>query len=124
SERAGDFSAAAAAAVKTTYPTIYDPATGLPFANNQIPAGKIDPTAAKITSLFPAPTVSGIALNNFFRNAGLMDDGGRYSGRVDWQPDAKDSVFTRITFTNRNRYIPGNFGGIADGTSSSSQGRQ
>ena len=75
-------------------------------------------------SLFPAPAVPGVELNNFFRNAGLMDDGWRYSGRIDWQPDEKDTVFTRITFTNRNRFIPGNFGGIADGTSSSSQGRQ
>jgi len=74
--------------------------------------------------LFPAPTVAGLALNNFFRNAGLTDDGARYSGRIDWQPDSKNSIFTRLTFTNRNRFIPGNFGGIADGTASSSQGRQ
>jgi len=123
-ERIGDFSPAAAAAVHTAYPTIYDPTTGTPFANNQIPAGKIDPVAAKLMALFPAPTVAGLALNNFFRNAGLLDDGGRFSGRIDWQPDARDTIFTRLTFTNRNRDIPGNFGGIADGTASSSQGRQ
>src|SRR5262249_25732635 len=100
-ERIGDFSAAAGAAVHTTYPTIYDPTNGQPFANSQIPSTKIDPLATKIMSLFPAPTVPGVELNNFFRNAGLMDDGWRYSGRIDWQPNEKDTVFTRITFTNR-----------------------
>ncbi len=123
-ERIGDFSAAAGAAEHINYPTIYDQSTGAPFPGNKIPAGAIDPVAAKIMALFPAQTVSGIALNNFFRNANLMDDGMRYSGRIDWQPDEKDTLFTRITFTNRNRFIPGNFGGIADGTGSSSQGRQ
>ena len=38
-----------------------------------------------------------------------MDDGDRFSGRIDWQSDAKNTVFTRFTFTNRNRFIPGNF---------------
>lgn len=123
-ERAGDFSAAAGAAVGTKYPTIFDPLTGQPFANNQIPANRLDPVAVKLINLFPAPTVPGIELNNFFRNANLSDDTGRYSGRVDWQPDAKDSVFTRYSYSTRQRFIPGNFGGIADGTASSSQGRQ
>ena len=123
-ERIGDFSAAAGAAEHISYPTLYDQTNGVPFVNNQIPAGRIEPLATKLMNLFPGQTVPGAALNNFFRNANLMDDGWRYSGRIDWQPDQKDSIFTRITFTNRNRFIPGNFGGIPDGTGSSSQGRQ
>jgi len=68
-ERVGDFSAAAATAVGVSaYPTIYDPSTGLPFANNQIPQGSIDPFAAKIMALFPTPNLPG-ELNNFVRNA-------------------------------------------------------
>jgi hypothetical protein len=123
-ERIGDFSAAAGAAQHITYPVLYDQSNGAPFPLNQIPASKIEPLATKMVNLFPGQTVPGVALNNFFRNANLMDELWRYSGRIDWQPDEKDSVFTRITFTNRNRFIPGNFGGIADGTGSSSQGRQ
>lgn len=121
-ERIGDFSPAAGAAEHINYPVLYQ-SNGVPFPNNQITSG-LDPAALKIMQLFPAQTVAGQALNNFFRNANLMDDGQRYSGRIDWQADDKDSVFTRITFTNRNRFIPGNFGGIADGTASSAQGRQ
>ena len=123
-ERVGDFSAAAGAAVNVKYPTIYDPRNGQPFGNNQIPGNRLDPVAVKLINLFPAQTVPGIELNNYFRNAGLLDDTGRYSGRVDWQPDPKDSVFTRYSYSTRFRNIPGNFPGLADGTASSSQGRQ
>jgi len=59
-ERIGDFSVAAAAANGISgYPTIYDPTTGLPFANNQIPADRIDPNATKIMALFPLPNRTG-----------------------------------------------------------------
>jgi Carboxypeptidase regulatory-like domain/TonB dependent receptor-like, beta-barrel/TonB-dependent Receptor Plug Domain len=35
--------------------TIIDPATGLPFLNNQIPAGRISPIATKLLDLLPVP---------------------------------------------------------------------
>lgn len=122
-ERIGDFSAAAAAAAGTTYPTIYDPLTGAPFANNQIPANRIDPFMTKIMGLFPLPNLPG-AVNNYTRNAGLLDDNDNYTGRVDWIPTTRDTVFARYTYSNRARQIPGNFGGIADGTTTSAWGNQ
>lgn len=124
-ERIGDFSPAAAAAngFSTPYPTIFDPTTGAPFPNNQIPAGDIDPFATKIMALFPEPNLPG-ATNNFIRNALLTDDGDSYNGRVDWVPSQKDTVFVRYSYSNRNRSIPGFFGGIGDGTSTSAWGRQ
>ena len=120
-ERVGNFSAAAGAAVHTTYPTIYR--DGLPVPGNIIPAGGISPVAAAVMALFPEPTVAGAALNNYFRNANLTDDTDRYSARVDWQASDKDSVFTRYTWSNRDRNSPGLFPGLADGTQSSSQGK-
>ena len=123
-ERIGDFSpAAAAAAGIKPYPTIYDPSTGLPFANNQIPTGEIDPFATKIMGLFPLPNLPG-QLNNYARNAQLTDDGDTYNGRVDWVATPQNSVFVRYTNSNRNRFIPGFYGGIGDGTSTSAWGRQ
>ena len=74
-------------------------------------------------ALFPEPTVAGAELNNYFRNADLTDNTDRYSTRVDWQASDKDSVFTRYTWSNRDRNSPGLFPGIADGTQSSSQGK-
>ncbi len=122
-ERIGDFSAAAAAAAGTTYPTIYDPLTGQPFANNIIPQNRIDPSMAKIMALFPQPNLPG-AVNNYTRNAGLLDDNNNYTGRVDWSPTGRDTVFARYTYSSRARQIPGNFGGIADGTTTSAWGNQ
>jgi hypothetical protein len=123
-ERIGDFSAAAAAtAGVSAYPIIYDPTTQQPFANNRIPASRLDTSMQKMMALFPLPVLPG-ENNNFARNAGVTDDNDRYSGRVDWTPTSADSVFTRYSWATRSRFIPGNFGGLADGTSTSAFGRQ
>ncbi|HEY6345892.1 MAG TPA: TonB-dependent receptor [Bryobacteraceae bacterium] len=119
-ERIGNFSAAAAAAAHTTYPTIY--LNGSPAPNNIIPQSALSPVAESIMALFPEPTVAGADLNNYFRNAPLTDNTNRYSTRADWQASDKDSVFWRFTWSDRGRNSPGLFSGIADGTSSSSQG--
>ncbi len=123
-ERSGDFSpAAAAAAGIAPYPVIYDPTTNLPFAGNKILAPRLDPVMQKLMALFPNPTQGG-QNNNFVRNATISDDTDRYSARADWLATDRDNVFVRWTLSDRARHIPGNFGGIADGTASSSGGLQ
>ncbi len=58
-ERTGDFSAltetvnGAPARV-----TLYDPSTGLPFANNVIPSARLTPQALALLSFYPAPNVT------------------------------------------------------------------
>jgi hypothetical protein len=123
-ERIGDFSPAAQATYGVKYPTIVDPATRVPFPSNQIPTALLDPVALRLLALFPQPNIPGKQTNNFIRNAGLVDNNDSYAGRIDWNPSEKDSVFGRYTYSNRYRFIPGNFGGIADGTSTSAWGRQ
>ena len=54
-ERAGDFSQTTNAAGQPV--TIYDPTTGLPFANNRIPSGRINPVAAAMLRYLPAPDI-------------------------------------------------------------------
>jgi Carboxypeptidase regulatory-like domain/TonB-dependent Receptor Plug Domain/TonB dependent receptor len=120
-ERAGDYSLAAAAANGLTYPTIKNPTTGAPFPNNIIPASLIDPYGQKLLNLFPLPNQAG-ELNNFARTGSLIDDTDSYDGRVDWNASEKDLAFGRFTSSNRTRDIPGNFGGIADGSSTSAWG--
>jgi len=122
-ERIGDFGAAAAAANGVAYPTIYDPTTRQPFLNNQIPSDRIDPFATKIMALFPWPNLPG-QLNNFARNALLTDSNDSYDGRADWVATTSNSVFVRYSYSNRSRFIPGFYGGIGDGTSTSAWGRQ
>jgi hypothetical protein len=139
-ERIGDFSAAAAAAdgIKP-YPTIYDPTTCATaynlksgctaYANNQIPSSQIDSSVSKLMALFPEPNFkNGGAtypeLNNYSRTGALTDFNGSYDARVDWTPSPADTIFTRFNYFNRTRDIPGYFGGLADGSSTSAWGNQ
>jgi hypothetical protein len=101
---------------------ITDPLTGLPFQNNTIPADRIDPVGLKLLSLFPEPNTTGS--NNFIRLPNIEDRPDRYTTRIDWHAGDNDNMFGRFIYTKRFRFIPGDFGGIADGTSSSSGGRQ
>ncbi len=136
-ERIGDFSPATAASVGVKYPTIYDPLTcSTPysgsncqaFSNNQIPSNRIDSTVSKLMALFPLPNSttpgSPADLNNYDRNALLTDFEASYDARVDWTPSQFDTVFVRFNYSNRSRDIPGYYGGLADGSSTSAWGNQ
>jgi hypothetical protein len=139
-ERTGDFSAAAAAAAGVApYPTVYDPTTCVipynvksgcaPFLNNQIPQGRIDKSVQALMNLFPQPNFkNGGAnypeLNNYSRTGALTDFNNSYDARVDWTASQNDNVFVRFNYFNRSRDIPGYFGGLADGTSTSAWGNQ
>jgi len=100
---------------------IRDPLTGLPFANNTIPANRIDPVAAQIAALLPAPNTTGG--NNFIRQPNVEDNSDRVLGRVDLHLSDNDTVFARYIWSDRFRYVPGFLGGILDGTSTSAWGR-
>ncbi len=101
--------------------TIRDPLTGLPFANNTIPDGRIDPVARAIMALVPLPNTSGS--NNFIRQPNVEDESDRYLGRVDLRPGNNDTIFARYIYSDRFRFVPGWFGGVLDGTSTSAWGR-
>ncbi|HEX6739448.1 MAG TPA: TonB-dependent receptor, partial [Vicinamibacteria bacterium] len=110
-ERAGRFTSA-----------LRDPLTGQPFPGNAIPADRIDPTAAAILALVPAPNQPGA--NNFFRQPEVADDSDRILARIDYRWTARDSIFARYIRSQRSRFIPGAFGGIVDGTGTSAFGDQ
>src|ERR1051326_2303848 len=102
--------------------SIKDPTTGLNFANNTIPQARIDPIAAAILALVPAPNQPDP--NNFFRTADLLDNADRVLGRLDFKPGDSDNVFGRYIYSNRTRQIPGAFGGVVDGNGTSAFGNQ
>jgi outer membrane receptor protein involved in Fe transport len=110
SERAGVFASA-----------IRDPRTGQPFLNNTIPLDRMDPIAREILALVPLPNASGN--NNFIRQPNVEDDGERYLVKTDFKLTTNDSVFVRYIFADRTRFVPGFFGGVVDGTSTSAWGR-
>ena len=101
---------------------ITDPLTGLPFANNTIPQDRIDPIARELMTLVPPPNAT-TGSNNFIRQPNVEDDGERYLFRTDLKPGTNDAIFARYIFTDRTRFVPGFFGGVLDGTSTSAWGR-
>jgi hypothetical protein len=109
-ERAGVFTSA-----------IRDPLTGAPFAGNTIPHDRIDPVARQLIGMIPLPNAEGN--NNFIRQPNVEDNGERYLGKVDVRPGDNDSIFVRYIFSDRTRFVPGFFGGVLDGTSTSAWGR-
>ena len=100
---------------------VRDPLTGQNFPNNTIPANRIDPTAAALLALLPPPNQAGA--NNFFSQPNITDDSNRILGKVDLKLSSTDNVFARYIYSKRSRFVPGHFGGLVDGTSSSSGGR-
>ncbi|MEI6669613.1 MAG: TonB-dependent receptor [Acidobacteriota bacterium] len=91
-ERAGDFSSYAG--------TITDPTTGLPFAGNQIPTGRLDATVGKILSdMLPLPN-SGLNLVSAIPS-NLNDD--QYTGRFDHELTAKNRITVRY-FYDKNYF--------------------
>jgi outer membrane receptor protein involved in Fe transport len=100
---------------------IRDPLTGQPFAANTIPQDRIDPIAREILAMLPLPNASGN--NNFIRQPNVEDDGERYLLKTDFKLTTNDSIFVRYIFADRTRFVPGFFGGVIDGTSTSAWGR-
>jgi hypothetical protein len=91
-----------------------------PFTGNII--SNIDPVAAKLADIYPNPTLPGRA-NNFARTPALQDDQDRFITRIDYRVNSANDIFGRYAYTKRERFVPGFFGGIADGTDTSAWGR-
>jgi Carboxypeptidase regulatory-like domain/TonB-dependent Receptor Plug Domain len=81
---------------------------------NQIPAGRIDPNAVKLLNLYPAPTSGGVS-SNFADSPNLYQHNNQFDVRGDFDPSEKDQVFARVSYWDNPQYIPGPFGGVADG---------
>ncbi|MGH9173113.1 MAG: hypothetical protein ACRD1H_02080, partial [Vicinamibacterales bacterium] len=88
-ERAGDFSQTFDSAGRQI--VIYDPLTGdangngrTPFANNIIPANRINPVARNMLQHLPLPDVDiSNGSNNFFNTAEIIDRAIMYTGKAD-----------------------------------------
>ena len=81
---------------------------------NQLPAGRLDPNAIKLLNIFPAAQRGGI-VNNQTSNPNLSENRNGFDTRGDFTANDKNQVFGRFSWVNDPQYIPGPFGGIADG---------
>jgi Carboxypeptidase regulatory-like domain/TonB dependent receptor len=81
---------------------ILDPVTRLPFPGNQIPAGRISPTASAIlnnTANYPLPnrTVTGVT-GNYVGETLLKIRAHQGDLRLDWSASPNDKLFGRFSF--------------------------
>ncbi len=81
---------------------------------NQLPANRLDPNAIKLLNLYPAP-VNNKFTNNFTSSPSLYEHRNAFDTRIDYNITQKDQVFGRFSYVDDPNFIPGIFGGIADG---------
>jgi len=106
-ERSGDFSQIGSTGTNSVLP-IYDATTSAnctsgggpcrtPFAGNQIPASRFDPTAAALLSYFPMPNQQGNPFGNFVENFSTGGNVDQNNERVDYSISSKHRIFGRYT---------------------------
>ncbi len=81
---------------------------------NHIPVGRLDPNAIKLLNLYPTPT-NGSFSTNFASAPKATQDRNAFDVRADYNPSEKNQIFFRFSYVDNPQYIPGVFGGIADG---------
>jgi Carboxypeptidase regulatory-like domain len=81
---------------------------------NQLPSNRINPNAIPILNLYPAPN-SG--LNTYSNSPALFEHRNQFDVRGDYNPSDKEQIFFRYSFSDDPNFIPGIFGGVADGGS-------
>lgn len=79
--------------------TLYDPITGLPFANNKIPASRLNPIATQLLSNLPQQNAGGYEYN-YFANPYFRNDNQRFEARVDHRFNQKAAAYLRYGYTN------------------------
>ncbi len=93
--------------------TDFTGSTGACFLN-QINPARLDSNAISLLNLYPSPTSPGIA-NNFASSRPLYEHRNSFDTRLDVNFSQKDQMFFRFSYVDDPQFIPGIFGGIADG---------
>ena len=86
------------------------------FAGNLLPASRLEANSIKLLSLYPAANNPGL-FNNYASNPISKNTVNQTDARVDHTFSDKDNIFGRFSFVDNPEFIPGPFGGIADGGS-------
>lgn len=80
---------------------------------NKIPSSRtLDANAIKLLNLYPAPNTG---LDRYSNSPSLFEHRNAYDMRFDFNPTQKEQVFFRFSYADDPQFIPGIFGGIADG---------
>jgi hypothetical protein len=81
---------------------------------NIFPKGLIDPLAARLSALFPAPNVS-ISGFNYLAEPKRTEDQNNFDIRIDHKISDKDSLFGRFSYEDQPSFIPSPFDNALDG---------
>jgi hypothetical protein len=87
-------------------------ATGNP--TNVFPKSLIDPLAARLSALFPAPNVS-INGSNFLAEPKRRTTQNNFDVRIDHTISAKDALFGRFSYEDQPSFVPSPFNNALDG---------
>jgi outer membrane receptor protein involved in Fe transport len=106
--RAGNFAGIARVFDPLTTSCVGSACTRTEFANDQIPANRLDPTAVATLALYPMPNRTGLA-NNYVSSGNRTLNQDTADGRVDRRISDKTSAFVRYSFTKNYVYLPSAF---------------
>src|SRR6266581_621055 len=81
---------------------------------NLLPAGRLDANALNLLALYPNPTSSSL-FGNFTTSPKLFEHKNAFDTRMDINMNEKNQVFFRFSYADDPQFIPGIFGGVADG---------
>jgi hypothetical protein len=81
---------------------------------NLIPASRLDPNAIALLNLYPSPT-NGSITSNFANSPKLFEHRNSFDARMDVNFSDKNQLFFRFSLVDDPQFIPGIFGGVADG---------
>jgi hypothetical protein len=81
---------------------------------NMLPAGRLDPNAIKLLNLYPSP-INGSLFSNFTASPAISENRNAFDTRVDLNLSDKNQIFYRFSYVDDPQFIPGIFGGVADG---------
>ena len=91
--------------------TITDPSTGQPFANNTIPASRINRISENIQDAFiPLPNFQSGGAVNFFASRAIPTDLNQYTIRIDHRLGEKDTIYGRWFDSRQKDLSPFNAG--------------
>src|SRR5205823_11881483 len=77
--------------------------------------GSLDPLAIRLAALYPTAGPLQPSGNNFLANPVRRETRNNFDARVDQKFSDKDNMFVRFSIENQPSFIPGTFGGLADG---------
>ena len=81
---------------------------------NQLPPGRLDPHAIQLLSLYPNPTTCSV-FSNYANSPKLNESRNAFDSRLDLNLSDKNQIFYRFSYVDDPQFIPGIFGGVADG---------